>query len=104
MASHVIGLSILTALYIGWVYIGHVATHKWALFFLNHKEMKWEHVFEGWVGLIVLSNICESFVFDVVFLLTTSLVFAIIYFITAARERLTRKSEHKNAGYQSLPQ
>ncbi|KAI9050682.1 hypothetical protein LZ554_004802 [Drepanopeziza brunnea f. sp. 'monogermtubi'] len=88
IATHVSGLSFLTALYIGWVYIGYTFTGKYALFFLDNKQMKWEHVIEGWVGLIFLTNIFFSFV----------------YFITGARESLTRKGENKNNGYQSLPQ
>ncbi|EKD17407.1 uncharacterized protein L3040_002905 [Drepanopeziza brunnea f. sp. 'multigermtubi'] len=88
IATHVGGLSFLTALFIGWVYIGYTLTGKCALFFLDNKQMKWEHVIEGWVGLIVVTNIFFSFV----------------YFITGARESLTRKGENKNTGYQSLPQ
>ncbi|KAK2627041.1 hypothetical protein QTJ16_004216 [Diplocarpon rosae] len=86
--AHATGLSILTVIWIGWAYIGYYFTEKWALFFLDYKTLKWEHVIEGWVGLVVLSNI----------------FFVIIYGATAARERLTRKGENKRAGYSALPQ
>ncbi|KAH6718614.1 hypothetical protein DL95DRAFT_461681 [Leptodontidium sp. 2 PMI_412] len=85
--AHVIGLSILTLAYIGWAYVGYIVTDKWALYFLNHQEMKWEHVIGSWVGFVVLTNI----------------FFVFVYGITAIRERLTRKGEHKNSGYQQLP-
>ncbi|CZT42039.1 uncharacterized protein RSE6_01869 [Rhynchosporium secalis] len=87
VGAHVVGLSLLTFAYIGWAYIGYIVTDKWAMYFLNHKEMQWEHVIGSWVGFVVLTNI----------------FFAVVYSITATREYLTRKGENKNSGYQQLP-
>ncbi|PVH77565.1 hypothetical protein DL98DRAFT_561515 [Cadophora sp. DSE1049] len=85
--AHIVGLSILSMAYIGWAYVGYIVTDKWAWFFLNHDESKWEYVILSWIAFVVVTNI----------------FFLIVYGITAVRERLTRKGEHKNSGYQQLP-
>lgn len=50
----------VSAAYIGWAYVGYIVTDKWALFFFNHDESKWEYVFLSWIAFIVVTNICKS--------------------------------------------
>jgi GR25 family glycosyltransferase involved in LPS biosynthesis len=63
LGAHIVGLTILSWLYIGWAYVGYVVTDKYAWWFLDHKQVDWRYVVASWAGFAALTQICEHSLF-----------------------------------------
>lgn len=86
--AHIVGLTMLSLLYVGWAYIGKMVTDKYSYYFLDYNQIGWEYVVVAVFALCALANI----------------FFSVIYGLTGLREMLTKKGEDKSYGYTRLPQ
>lgn len=56
---HIIALTMLTMMYIGWTYIGKLITGEYAYYFLDYEVVGWERVAISVMGMIGLVMTCK---------------------------------------------
>lgn len=57
--AHILGLSTLCGMYIGWAYIGKIITGTYVYFFFNFQEIGWEYALLSVGSFVGLTNICD---------------------------------------------
>jgi len=86
--AHIVGLSVLSFLYVGWTFVGYVVTDRYAYFFFDHHRIGWLYVATAILAFSALTNI----------------FFSVVYGLTGLREVLSAKEDGKSSGYSRLPQ
>lgn len=63
---HIIGLSTLSLMYVGWAYVGKIFTGNYVYFFFDFQQIGWENVLIAVVSFCGLSIICKSLIAAIV--------------------------------------
>ncbi|KAE8442242.1 hypothetical protein EG329_003713 [Mollisiaceae sp. DMI_Dod_QoI] len=88
IGAHILGLSILSWIYVAWAFVGYIVTDQYPYFFFDHKQVGWEYAVGSWAGFAVITDV----------------FFFFVYGLTALRQQFTKKGDGKKTGYQQLPQ
>ncbi|KAG9240697.1 hypothetical protein BJ878DRAFT_524779 [Calycina marina] len=77
--THITGLGLMSIVYIGWAYLGYYLTGRLAYYYLDYKNLGWEYAATS----------------SLLFIAIGIAAFAVVYFITAVREVLSKKAADK---------